>query len=101
MSVGWLGSALTSQYYRDYYRDKMRTVLSHSSPDYRCDGSDKEGCLAGIIRRLSCRYNEPGCSYSGIKIIKKRGFTPDRPDESTDSDCDESDKRDDISTHST
>ena len=74
MSVGWLGGALTSQYYRDWDRDKMQTVLSHSSPDYRC--------------------NKPGCSCSGINIIEKREFTPDRPE-------DESDKKEDISTDST
>ena len=51
----------------------MRTVLSHSSPDYRCD--------------------EPGCSYTGINIIEKREFTPDRPEE-------ESEKREDISSDS-
>ena len=51
----------------------MRTVLSHGSPDYRC--------------------SMPGCSYTGINIIEKREFTPDRTEE-------ESDKREDISTDS-
>ena len=51
----------------------MRTVLSHSSPDYKCD--------------------EPGCSYTGISIIEKREFKPDRTG-------DDSGKREDISRDS-
>ena len=35
----------------------MQTVISHSSPDYRCD--------------------KPGCSYTGVNIIQKREFKPD------------------------
>ena len=70
MSVGCLGRTLISQHYRDFGWGRMKNVLFHSSPDYRC--------------------RNPGCSYIGIKIIKMEKFTPERPDES--------DKREDIST---